>query len=153
MPALPRRGAPTTLGPNYRKLWTAAAASTVGDGVHYAALALLAASLTRDPLKVSAVVFASELPVLLFILPAVPWSTAGTGAPCCGRSTLSAASSSPSWPLPCSPAGPAFPSSPLPAFSWVPGSRCSTPPPRRSSRRSSRATRNGWSGPTAASKA
>jgi MFS family permease len=37
--------------------------------VHYAALALLAASLTRDPLKVSAVVFASELPVLLFILP------------------------------------------------------------------------------------
>jgi MFS family permease len=69
MPALPRRGAPTTLGPNYRKLWTAAAVSTVGDGVHYAALALLAASLTRDPLKVSAVVFASELPVLLFILP------------------------------------------------------------------------------------
>jgi MFS family permease len=66
---LARRGAPTTLGPNYRKLWTAAAVSTVGDGVHYAALALLATSLTRDPLKVSAVVFASELPVLLFILP------------------------------------------------------------------------------------
>jgi MFS family permease len=69
MSAMRGRGAPTTLGPNYRKLWTAAAVSTVGDGVHYAALALLAASLTRDPLQVSAVVFASQLPVLLLILP------------------------------------------------------------------------------------
>jgi len=60
---------PTRLGPKYRKLWTASAVSTVGDGVHYAALALLAASLTRDPLQVSAVVFAGELPVLLLILP------------------------------------------------------------------------------------
>jgi hypothetical protein len=51
MPALRGRGAPTTLGLNYRKLWTAAAVSTVGDGVHYAALALLAASLTRDRSK------------------------------------------------------------------------------------------------------
>jgi MFS family permease len=69
MPARRGRGAPTTLGPNYRRLWTAAAVSTVGDGVHYAALGLLAASLTRDPLQVSAVVFASQLPVLLLILP------------------------------------------------------------------------------------
>ena len=69
MSALPGRSAPTTLGLPYRKLWSAAAVSTVGDGVHYAALALLAASLTRDPLQVSAVVFASELPVLLLILP------------------------------------------------------------------------------------
>jgi MFS family permease len=69
MSTLRGHGAPTTLGPNYRKLWTAAAVSTVGDGVHYASLALLAASLTRDPLQVSVVVFASQLPLLLFILP------------------------------------------------------------------------------------
>jgi MFS family permease len=60
---------PPPLGPEYRKLWTASAVSTIGDGVHYAALALLAASLTRDPLQVSAVVFASLLPMLLFTLP------------------------------------------------------------------------------------
>src|ERR671930_408297 len=57
------------LGPSYRKLWTAAAISTVGDGVHLTALALLAASLTRDPLAVSAVVFAGQFPLLLFSLP------------------------------------------------------------------------------------
>src|SRR5919197_248914 len=57
------------LGPSYRKLWTAAAISTVGDGVHLTALALLAASLTRDPLAVSAVVLAGQFPLLLFSLP------------------------------------------------------------------------------------
>jgi MFS family permease len=43
--------------------------STVGDGMHITALALLAASLTRDPLQVSLVVFASHFPLLLFSLP------------------------------------------------------------------------------------
>jgi MFS family permease len=59
-----RRG----LGPDYRKLWTAAAVSTLGDGVREAALPLLAASLTRDPAKVAAVAFAGRLPWLLFSL-------------------------------------------------------------------------------------
>jgi MFS family permease len=56
------------LGPEYRKLWTAAAVSTLGDGVREAALPLLAASLTRDPAQVAAVAFAGRLPWLLFSL-------------------------------------------------------------------------------------
>src|SRR5207237_6346931 len=63
-PALSRRG----LGPDYRRLWTAAGISTLGDGVREAALPLLAASLTRDPGAVAAVTFAGRLPSLLFSL-------------------------------------------------------------------------------------
>ena len=59
-----RRG----LGADYRRLWTAAAVSTLGDGVREAALPLLAAALTRDPTKVAAVAFAGRLPWLLFSL-------------------------------------------------------------------------------------
>jgi len=57
-----RRG----LGPNHHKLATAAAVSNLGDGVYLAALPLLAARLTRDPLRVSAVTAAGWLPWLLF---------------------------------------------------------------------------------------
>jgi hypothetical protein len=46
------------LGRDLAKLWLAQAASNVGDGVYVTALPLLAATLTRDPLPVSAVVFA-----------------------------------------------------------------------------------------------
>ena len=46
------------LGSDYRRLWTAAGISTLGDGVRLAALPLLAASLTRDPGAVAAVTFA-----------------------------------------------------------------------------------------------
>jgi MFS family permease len=56
------------LGPDYRRLWTAAGISTLGDGVREAALPLLAASLTRDPGTVAAVAFAGRLPWLLFSL-------------------------------------------------------------------------------------
>jgi MFS family permease len=56
------------LGPDYRKLWTAAGISTLGDGVREAALPLLAASLTRDPAAVAAVALAGRLPWLLFSL-------------------------------------------------------------------------------------
>lgn len=56
------------LGPDYRRLWTAAGISTLGDGVREAALPLLAASLTRDPGTVAAVTFAGRLPWLLFSL-------------------------------------------------------------------------------------
>ena len=56
------------LGPDYRKLWTAAGISTLGDGVREAALPLLAASLTKDPGAVAAVAFAGRLPWLVFSL-------------------------------------------------------------------------------------
>jgi MFS family permease len=56
------------LGPDYRRLWTAAGISTLGDGVRLGALPLLAASLTRDPGAVAAVTFAGGLPWLLFSL-------------------------------------------------------------------------------------
>jgi MFS family permease len=54
------------LGRDFTKLWLAQALSNVGDGVYAAALPLLAATLTREPLPVSAVVFAEWLPWLLF---------------------------------------------------------------------------------------
>jgi MFS family permease len=63
---MPRGGsARTGLGPDYHKLWTAAAISNLGDGVFLTALPLLAAALTRDPLQVSAVFAAGWLPWLL----------------------------------------------------------------------------------------
>jgi len=58
------------LGGAYRRLWTASAVSTLGDGMYLAALPLLAATLTRDPLAVSVVTVAGWLPWLLFALPA-----------------------------------------------------------------------------------
>lgn len=61
---------PTRLGPDYAKLWTAASVSYVGDGIYYTALPLLAATLTRDPLRIAAVEVAGQLPWLLFALPA-----------------------------------------------------------------------------------
>jgi hypothetical protein len=54
------------LGPGYHRLWSAAAISTLGDGIFLAALPLLAATLSRDPLRVSLVAFAGWLPWLLF---------------------------------------------------------------------------------------
>jgi Na+/melibiose symporter-like transporter len=58
------------LGPSYAKLWAATAISTTGDGIYYTALPLLAATLTRDPLTISMVFLAGQLPWLLFALPA-----------------------------------------------------------------------------------
>jgi Transmembrane secretion effector len=58
------------LGSGYAKLWAAAAVSFVGDGIYGTALPLLAATLTRDPLGVTSVEVASQLPWLLFALPA-----------------------------------------------------------------------------------
>lgn len=60
-------GAPP-LGPEYRKLWTASAASNLSDGVGLVAAPLLAASLTRDPALVAGAAFAQRLPWLLFPL-------------------------------------------------------------------------------------
>lgn len=54
------------LGSQYRKLWSATGLSMLGDGLFLTALPLLAAELTRDPLRVSLVDFAGSLPWLLF---------------------------------------------------------------------------------------
>jgi MFS family permease len=56
------------LGPEYKKLWTASTVSNLGDGVVLISGPLLAASLTRDPLLVSGVIFVLTLPWLLFSL-------------------------------------------------------------------------------------
>jgi MFS family permease len=46
-------------------VWTASTISNAGDGVFLVALPLLAAALTRDPVSVSVVILASQLPWLL----------------------------------------------------------------------------------------
>jgi MFS family permease len=61
-----RRRRPPGRWSGFGKLWTASAISNLGDGVYATALPLLAATLTRDPLLVSAVMFAEWLPWLLF---------------------------------------------------------------------------------------
>ena len=55
-------------GHDFVKLWLAQGVSNLGDDVYLTALPLLAATLTRDPLPVSAVMFAEWLPWLLFAL-------------------------------------------------------------------------------------
>jgi MFS family permease len=58
------------LGVDFARLWGAAAASSIGDGVRAAALPLMAAVFTRNPILVAGVLFASKLPWLLCSLPA-----------------------------------------------------------------------------------
>ncbi|MGH8874945.1 MAG: MFS transporter [Acidimicrobiia bacterium] len=58
------------LGPDFAKLWGAAAVSNLGDGVRLAALPLLASALTRDPGLVAGLTVALRLPWLLLSLPA-----------------------------------------------------------------------------------
>ncbi|REE95912.1 MFS transporter [Thermomonospora umbrina] len=57
------------LGGAFGRLWTAGTISGLGDGVTQIAGALLAVSLTRDPISVSGVMVAQLLPWLLFGLP------------------------------------------------------------------------------------
>jgi MFS family permease len=54
------------LGTRFWRVWTAATASNVGDGIVLAALPLLAAKLTREPLGVAATTIAVRLPWLVF---------------------------------------------------------------------------------------
>lgn len=58
------------LGRNYWKLWTASVVSNLGDGVAVVAYPWLASALTRNPIHIAAVAFATRLPWLLFSLPA-----------------------------------------------------------------------------------
>jgi MFS family permease len=54
----------------YWKLWSAVASSNVGDGLVSLAFPWLASLLTRDPLAISGVAFATRLPWLVFSLQA-----------------------------------------------------------------------------------
>lgn len=58
------------MGPGFGRLWTAAAAGNLGDGVVRVAVALLALRLTRDPFAVSVITALSFLPWLVLGLPA-----------------------------------------------------------------------------------
>ncbi|MCM0677702.1 MFS transporter, partial [Micromonospora phytophila] len=57
---------PPPLGRDYRLLWSATVSSRLGDALRTPALALLAATLTRDPRTIAAVAVAGQLPPLLF---------------------------------------------------------------------------------------
>jgi MFS family permease len=56
------------MGRDFRRLWTASAISSLGDGAMLAAGPLFVASQTSDPLLVAAAMFAQQLPWLLFSL-------------------------------------------------------------------------------------
>ncbi|MEV4102783.1 MFS transporter [Nonomuraea sp. NPDC049649] len=58
--------AATSLGPAYHRLWWATALSNLGDGIRAAALPLLAAALTKDPVAVAGVAIAGQSPWLIF---------------------------------------------------------------------------------------
>lgn len=60
----------TRLGPRFARLLVAGGLSNLGDGVRSAALPLVAAGLTRDPLAFSTVAIAGTLPWLVLSLPA-----------------------------------------------------------------------------------
>lgn len=68
-PGRDRRDRPPLSG-NYWKLFTAGLVSNLGDGIVVAALPLVAAALTRDPLLFSGVAVAGRVPWLLFALQA-----------------------------------------------------------------------------------
>ncbi|WP_433314664.1 MFS transporter [Micromonospora sp. CA-269861] len=57
---------PSALGRDFRLLWSAAVSSRFGDALRTPALALLAATVTRDPRVIAAVTVAGQLPPLLF---------------------------------------------------------------------------------------
>lgn len=56
----------SVLGRDFRLLWSAAVASRFGDSLRTPALALLAATMTRDPRVIAAVTVVAQLPPLLF---------------------------------------------------------------------------------------
>jgi MFS family permease len=58
------------LDARYWKLWSAVASSNIGDGLVSLAFPWLASLLTRDPLAISGVAFATRLPWLVFSLQA-----------------------------------------------------------------------------------
>lgn len=59
---------PTTLGPNYRRLWSSSAASNLADGIFFVTLPLIAVGLTTSPVLIAGVAVAARLPWLVFVL-------------------------------------------------------------------------------------
>ncbi|MBB6472176.1 MFS transporter [Sphaerisporangium rubeum] len=60
----------SALAPDFPMFWGATTVSLLGNGISSAALPLLAATLSSDPIVVSSVVVVGRLPWLLFALPA-----------------------------------------------------------------------------------
>lgn len=60
---------PTKFGPEFKKLWSASAASNVADGLLRTSAPLLATTLTKDPFLISMVGALIMLPWLLFAIP------------------------------------------------------------------------------------
>src|SRR5262245_49074447 len=58
-----------SLGKHYRNLWAASTVTAFGDGATAVAGALLAASLTRDPVHIAGLTAAQQLPWAVFALP------------------------------------------------------------------------------------
>ncbi|MFE2937035.1 MFS transporter [Streptomyces sp. NPDC059278] len=64
------RGIPRTgLGPSFNRVWASVTVSSLGDGMSFVALPLLAAQLTADPRQIAMVSLAEQLPWLLLGLP------------------------------------------------------------------------------------
>src|ERR687893_100070 len=59
-----------SLGPSYRKLWSASALSNLADGGFQVALPLMALRVTRSPGAIAGVAVAGRLPWLFFALQA-----------------------------------------------------------------------------------
>jgi hypothetical protein len=64
------------LGSLFWRLFLSSSTSNLADGIGRIALPLLAATLTRDPLLISAVSALTFLPWLLFAICCSPWSAA-----------------------------------------------------------------------------
>jgi MFS family permease len=58
----------TSLGPAYRRVWTASTASNLGDGIVLVGAPLVVVQLTRDPTLIAGVQVAITLPALLLTL-------------------------------------------------------------------------------------
>lgn len=58
------------LGRNYWKVWSASVVANLGDGLSAVAIPWLATAVTRDPMQIALVTFATKIPWLLFALPA-----------------------------------------------------------------------------------
>lgn len=63
-----KRKEKVTLGKNYWRLWSASFASNLGDGIASVAYPWLASSVTRSPLLIALIAFASRAPWLIFTL-------------------------------------------------------------------------------------
>ncbi|HYP72821.1 MAG TPA: MFS transporter [Microbacterium sp.] len=62
--------ATSVLGPDFRRLWTAAAFSNLADGIGRMAVPLIATTLTRDPFAIAAIGALAFVPWLVFGIPA-----------------------------------------------------------------------------------